>query len=386
MIEEKLNNLIPKINSFQINTVINVKSDKFKIINGHLYVYAIDAIDNSIKVYDCKTFKEIAMLNLPFERKKLYWEILENEIVIILADRKLYFYKINIKESKLEFMHYLSEILNFCYLKKRKEIFLLTKIESQKPSGMAKSDLLGNIIFTNKIKPEIHYEYIPPTPIKNEILITHVQSSGKYFCEFIGFNDDKYIIYICGYIDSWYDYKINWGETIIDFDRAVFNSNDLNKLLFEENQYEDLSCMKIADNLFIYIDRDDSFYFNEKENKIYYIDNIFNRIIKSFNLYYPNNEKSYLHESKKIKYFYLTNDMFGIFDGYYYLYIINISHENSIVKKIKLNWIKDKYISPEIKILIYSKVEHNEYLYISFKAKDKKTKKVINEIIYGKII
>ena len=82
MIQEKLNNLIPKINSFQINSVINIDAEIIKIINEKIYAYMID---NSIKVFDCKTFEELAILKLPFERPKLKssWEILENEIVII---------------------------------------------------------------------------------------------------------------------------------------------------------------------------------------------------------------------------------------------------------------------------------------------------------------
>ena len=150
-------------------------------------------------------------------------EILENEIVIIFADSKLYFYKINLKESQLSFLHYLSKILNFCYLKKRKELFLLTQIESEKPTGIARSDLLGNILFINKIKSEIHYEYIAPTPLNtNENAFpTHVQSNDEYFCKFMGFNNDKYIIYICRYSSSWYDYKIGFGDTELNFDIGI---------------------------------------------------------------------------------------------------------------------------------------------------------------------
>ena len=52
-------------------------------------------------------------------------------------------------------MHYISDIYNFCYLKKRKEIFLLTELDSyeekKKTWGMARADLLGNIIYYNKI-------------------------------------------------------------------------------------------------------------------------------------------------------------------------------------------------------------------------------------------
>jgi hypothetical protein len=181
----------------------------------------------------------------------------------------------------------------------------------------------------------------------------------------------------------------------------------ISELLFKKNQTDDLSCNQIADNLFTYIEQDGSFFYNEKENKIDYIDNIYNCIIKCFpnneksdlynkekiknfylnndmfHLYYLNNQKSNLYNSKKIKYFYLTNDMFAIFDGNYYLYIVNLSKENNSVQKIQLNWIKDKYIFPEIKDLIYSKVGQNEYLYISFKAQDKKTENVINLIVNG---
>ena len=182
-------------------------------------------------------------------------EILENEIVIIFADSKLYFYKINLKESQLSFLHYLSKILNFCYLKKRKELFLLTQIESEKPTGIARSDLLVNILFINKIKPEIHYEYIAPTPLNtNENAFpTHVQSNDEYFCKFMGFNNDKYIIYICGYSSSWYDYKIGFGGHRIKFRYWNINPDNFSKLLFEEIHYNDLSCIKITDNLFKYV-------------------------------------------------------------------------------------------------------------------------------------
>ena len=60
--------------------------------------------------------------------------------------------------------------------------------------------------------------------------------------------------------------------------------------------------------------------------------------------------------------------------------------EDNNVRKINLNWIKDKYASPGIKAIIYYKLEQKEFLYISFKAEDKKTKNEINEIICGIII
>ena len=37
----------------------------------------------------------------------------------------------------------------------------------------------------------------------------------------MGFNNDKYIIYICGYSSSWYDYKIGFGDTELNFDIGI---------------------------------------------------------------------------------------------------------------------------------------------------------------------
>lgn len=287
MLKENLDKLKAKINSFQINTIVNIKADKLSIVKGNLYIYLVN---NWIKIYDCQTFKEIANLNLPFERKNLKFEILENEIVIIFADSKLYFYKINIKENKLCFMHYLSEVYNFCYLKKRKEIFLLTELgsytEKKVPWGMARSDLLGNIIFANKIQPKIYYEFTLPKSINQFDIPTHVQSTEKQFCEFNGFNDDKYIINISGYYYDWYDYKIGWGDAEIRFDISIFNADNFNELL-DESHESDLGYCKITDNLFKFISQKGSFYYNEKDNKIEYIDNIFNYINKAFSLTYP---------------------------------------------------------------------------------------------------
>jgi len=37
----------------------------------------------------------------------------------------------------------------------------------------------------------------------------------------MGFNNDKYIIYICGYSSCWYDYKIGFGDTELNFDIGI---------------------------------------------------------------------------------------------------------------------------------------------------------------------
>jgi len=406
MMKESLDELKSKISSFQINTVIKVKSDKLKIVNGNLYAYLTN---NSIKVYDCQTFKEKATLKLPFKGiKQNYVEILENGLVIILVDCKLYFYKINMKENELSFLHYLSKIYNFCYLKKRKEIFLLTELgsyhEKKNPWGMARSDLLGNIIFENKIKPEICYEFVPPKSVEKSFFPTHVQSTYKQFDRFKGFNNDKYIINVSGYVYDWYDYKICWGDTEIRFDISIFNTENLNELL-EENNYDDLECCEITDNLFKFTSLNGAFYYNEKDNKIEYMNNIFNYINENCRLTNQNkkkkknkyllsededyelyNDKKGKKNNQKYKYFNLNDNMFAVFDGKCFLYIIDLSTKKNFVQKIELNWIKDKYIEPDITNIICYKSDKKEYLYFSFLAKDKKTNKIESQIIHGLIL
>ena len=267
--------------------------------------------------------------------------------------------------------------------------------------GMAKADLVGNIIYTNKIKPTISYEFIPPPPINNFDFPTHVQSSEKNFTAFYGFNNDKYIINISGYIYDWYDYKIGWGDREIEFDISIFYADNLNELL-DEKHYEDLEYIKITDNLFKFVLNERSFYYNEKDNKIEYIDDIFNYIGKCFSCKEKNQLKEINENAKKqnynvhsiyknsnsnsFKYFFLDDNIFSIFDGKFYLYVINLSNNNNIVRRIKINWIRDEYINLEIKNIIYSKLDKKEYLYISFAYKDKNTKKIINKLILGIIV
>ena len=144
-----------KNNSLDIRMTIKTKVERIKNINGNLFVYVFR---ESIKIYDCKTFKLKADLSLPFIRKKPLIDILDNEVLIYMAAEKLYFYKINIEEKKFEFMLYLSNICDFIYLQKRKEIFLFTKSKFEDGPisyGMARTNLMGNIILSINITPKI---------------------------------------------------------------------------------------------------------------------------------------------------------------------------------------------------------------------------------------
>ena len=356
--------------SLNINLTIKIKAERIKQINGNLYIYIFR---ESIKVYDCKTFKLKADLKLPFIRKEPLFDILDNEVLIYMAAEKLYFYKINIAENKFEFMHYLTNICNFLYLSKRKEIFLLTESYCQdenKPYGMAKCDLMGNIILANKITPKIIHEFVEPEKIDNYI-VTHVVSDSKKFSVFYGLCDEKYIINICGYYDSWYDYKIQWGTTEVESVINIYNADDLKEIL-DEKHAKYLDYLKIGDNLFKFKEKEIMFFYNEKDNKIEYIHNIFNylnnitdnKLNKQYEEIFQEMDYNIKENNNMQKYFYLSDELFAFLDNDNNIYIVDISNENKIVRKIESIWNENEYF---IKDILYNeKEDKEENLYIFF--------------------
>ena len=257
-------------------------------------------------------------MKLPFIRKEPLLDILDNEVLIYFAAEKLYFYKINIAENKLEFMHYLSNICNFLFLPKRKEIFLLTESycpDENKPYGMAKCDLMGNIIFTNKITPKTIHEFVEPEKIDNSIL-THVVSNTRNFSAFYGLCDEKYIINICGLFNDWYDYKIQWGQTEVSSTINIYKVDALKEILDEKHE-KYLDYLKIGDNLFKFKEKEIIFFYNEKDNKIEYINNIFNYLNNITDNKLNKNYEEVFHEMEyniknnyEQKYFYLSDKLF----------------------------------------------------------------------------
>ena len=377
--------------SLNINLRIDIKAERIKQINGNLYIYIFR---ESIKVYDCKTFKLKADLKLPFIRKEPLFDLLDNEILIYMAAEKLYFYKINIAENKLEFMHYLTNICNFLYLLKRKEIFLLTESycpDENKPYGMAKCDLMGNIILANKITPKIIHEFVEPEKIDNYI-VTHVVSDSKKFSVFYGLCDEKYIINICGYYDSWYDYKIGWGTTEVESVINIYNTDDLKEIL-DEKHAKYLDYLKIGDNLFKFKEKEIMFFYNEKDNKIEYIHNIFNYInnITDNKLNKQYKETFYEMELKNSymqNYFYLNDKLFSFLNKDNNIYVVDISNENKIVRKIESICNEKGYFIKDI--LYMEKEDKEENLYILFANKGRKIvlkdNKLTDEEKEGKII
>ena len=343
-IKEKLIEAKLQEGTFQLNcSICKRKSkniDKLKICDKYIYSYILE---NSISVYDINTFKEISNLKIPFIRGKenpfkeyIHVDILENGIVLILAEKYLYFYEINLKENQLKFLKYISEVYHFCILQKKKEIFLLTENTLVgEYYGMAKCDFSGNIIFRNKEnKPQIYYEYIAPKEIDS--MTQWLQSTSrapKHFDGYDGFNNDKYIINVFGVTDNFYK--------DIQYTISIYNSDNL-KEIFNKNYEEDLRYVKINDNLFkkCYDDLK-IFYYNEKTNRIYFINNITNIIYKQFNILKKESKNKAYNDYDDIepddKYFSLKNDnMFCFFDGSF-LFIIDLS-ENTVIKKIDMNF------------------------------------------------
>jgi len=343
-IKEKLIEAKLQEGTFQLNcSICKRKSkniDKLKICDKYIYSYILE---NSISVYDINTFKEISNLKIPFIRGKenpfkeyIHVDILENGIVLILAEKYLYFYEINLKESQLKFLKYISEVYHFCILQKKKEIFLLTENTLVgEYYGMAKCDFSGNIIFRNKKnKPQIYYEYIAPKEIDSMTQwLQSLSREPKHFDGYDGFNNDKYIINVFGVTDNLYK--------DIQYTISIYNSDNL-KEIFNKNYEEDLRYVKINDNLFkkCYDDLK-IFYYNEKNNRIHFINNITNIIYKQFNILKKESKNKAYNDYDDIepddKYFSLKNDnMFCFFDGSF-LFIIDLS-ENTVIKKIDMNF------------------------------------------------
>jgi hypothetical protein len=387
-IEEQLLKAKTEERNFQLNSSINKRRskniDKLKVYDKYIYAYILE---NAITVYDINTFKEIANLKIPFKRGEqnpfkeyIFVDILENGIALILAYKHLYFYEINLKESQLKFLKYISEVYHFCILEKKKEIFLLTENTLVGDYyGMAKCDFSGNITFRNKKdKPKIYSKYIEPKDVNGDTLFFQSTSRAPiHFDSFDSFNNEKFIINVWGYNDNWYHYSMGAPKDE-KYNISVYDSENL-KQLFKEEYEEDLRYVKINDNYFKKC-RDDYkiFYYDEKSNKIIFMDNITNIIYKKFNVVYKNineNMVYFVGEEKEPdeKYFNLKNDKFCFFDGTF-LFIIDLSKDFAI-KKIDMK-IKDYLVINDICLL---EKNGSQYLYISMFDKD-------NKIIKGYIL
>ena len=380
-IGDKLNEAKTEERTFQLNSSLSKRRskniDKLKICDKYIYAYILE---NSIIVYNINTFKEIANLKISFIRGEMnpfkeyiFVDILENGTALILAYNQLYFYEINLKESQLKFLKYISEVYHFCILEKKKEIFLLTeKTLVGDYYGMAKCDFSGKIIFRNKNnQPQIYYEYIAPKEVDGDTLFIQLTSRAPiYFDSYESFNNEKFIMNVWGCSDNWFHYACGAPKEE-SYEISVYDSENL-KELFNEKYEEDLRCVKINDNYFKKC-RDDYkiFYYDEKNNRINFIDNITNIIYKQFNIVHKKKDDGRVYfagveKKPDEKYFNLKNDMFCFFDGSF-LFIIDLS-KSSVIKKIDVK-VKDYLVINDICLLEKNGIQN---LYISMYDNDDK--------------
>ena len=197
--------------------------------------------------------------------------------------------------------------------------------------------------------------------------------------------NDKYIININGYFYE-YDvdeYRSNSSIFEVSSRINIYKADDL-KLILDERHPKYLNYVKIGDNLFKFKEKEILFFYNEKENKIEYINNIFNYLNnitddklnkkyedrfkegEIYHLGYDGIEKNY-----KINYFYLAEKLFAFFDNdNNNIYIVDISNVNKIVRKVDSFWNVNEYY---LKDISYKRTEDKkENLYICFGNKRKK--------------
>ena len=187
------------------------------------------------------------------------------------------------------------------------------------------------------------------------------------------------------------DYKIGYGETEVSSRINIYITDDLKEIL-DEKLEDYLDYLKIGDNFFKFKEKEIFFFYNEKDNKIEYINNVFNYLnnIKDDKLNkeyenllligedypcYDTFKKKYIQ-----KYFYLADKLFSFFDNDSGLYIVDISNENKIVRKIELNWDIKKYF---LKDILYNETkDKEENLYICLGKKGEQIE-IEGEIIHG---
>jgi len=311
--------------SLSIDKSVNfyLEIEKVLILKGKIYLY-IGKEKNIIQVYDCKLFKLISELKLPFIPRIL--DINEENSLILYKNNVLYYYTFNLNEHQLDFKFSISNIYIFKFLSIKKEILFLMENYN---NGWAKVDLTGQIIFYEKNKPNISFTFKKFDV--DDSCICDGYNDSNYFHYLSGFNQDKYFIYLYGYYlssaDPYDDYEIE------EYNISIYLTENLVSV-YENEFYSFYDFKKICD-----------LYFADDSN-IYYYD-VKEKEIKEINLYQGS-------------YYYINGTKFIVFIPPDIIYLIDISKSEE-KKKIKLN---KKYEIDKIKNIGYFEENGNEYLYL----------------------
>ena len=336
--------------TFQISTALYIDKsvsfyseiEKVLILKGKIYLYMGEE-KKIIQVYDCKLFKLISSLKLPFIPKIL--DIIEENSLILYKSNILYYYSFNLTEHHLDFKFLISNIYIFKFLSIKKEIVFLMNGTNE---GWAKVDLTGQIIFYEKNKPNISYAFNKYNGYDSYECDAYDHSS--YFHYLSGFNQDKYFIYLFGYYlssgDPYDDYEIE------EYKISIYLTENLTSLY--ENDFGSFYDFKKISDLYF---ADDSiiYYYDVKENEI---------------------KENILYQGS---YYYIDGKKFIVFIPPNTIYLLDMSKPEE-KKKIKLN---EKYEIDNIKNIGYFKENGIEYLYLFVGSliKNVYTNKIIRGII-----
>jgi len=320
--------------TFQISTSLFIDEnvdfsseiEKVLIVKGKIYLY-MGKVKNIIQVYDCKLFKLISVLELPFVPRIL--DIIEKNSLILYKNNFLYYYTFNLKENQLYFIFLIKEIYMFKYLSIKKEILLLMnniKDYNNNISSWAKVDLAGIIILWQKIKPNISF-------IINDTcgIWCDGYNNSSEFHYLSGFNQDNNFIYLSGHHSSEEDSYEAYEDK--DFNIYIFLTKNFKKVYGKKFYYLD-EFKKISDLCFI----DDC--------NIYYYDVTINKID--------------LNNWREGSYYYINGIKFIQFIPPDIIYLINLSNLKE-KKKIKMN---EKYEINNIHNIGYFEANGSEYLFL----------------------
>ena len=357
-----------KIYKFQCSTILNIKAEleknSIKIFNQKMFLYFKD---KTIKVYNILSLKQIFNKFLFFTPRAI--DIINSNSVLLFDKNKLYYYKINLKEKKLNFKFYISDVFMFKYIPDKNEIFIIMT----NSKGCARIDLSGKIIFNNYKKPKINYKFDK----KYEKKYKYIKDgyNGNFYLNDFNKGNKLIYMYIKEDVDS--DYVWEAGRvlnilrrkvniSIINYENLALIYNKENKKLSEnwditysygKFERKDIILSKFYD-IYFYTRKNYIFYYNEKNNQIEFANYTDD----------PFNERKFIG---------INNDKFIIYTNKT-IYLVNIS---GIInkKKIILDEKYVKYYKNKTDYILYSEINNCEYLILVF-TKDGMTKIIIGVI------
>ena len=332
----------------KLNMISKIKHDFIQ--NIFIYQNNILVFKNSFILYNVNTLEIISTFKIPNDMiniKKI--EITPQNEILILSDYNFSSWKLNIKENKMENIFTIQKVYSFIQNKPKNEILINT-------IQFFKIDYSGKIIYYQKNKPIIEYEYkIMPIKKYNDYNFNENYDDDN-------FNNDN-------------DYNFNESYDDDNFnDDNDYNSNESDDYDNFESNIDDIMIMEIFNNNknFFYFngnryssgDPHEPWEYEEYFLSIYDYDNLTNIYGERF--YYADLKKlteKYLYDGNVIYYFDFdkkelikNNKFMNKIQQFYYFNeesFMCLTFSNSLLIVDSLKW--------EIKEIIDCKLNKNEY-------------------------